>query len=291
MSRTEGASNTNPELNPIDTGADVNVDKKPENESAPEKIEDGQGTEKPELPPEEQLINIDDGIRAKQQEIKKLTDLTEGTKAELDEARKKLELPPTEEETPNALSYKKKLEKLQAEQKILEKQKEELIKKQEKEHLIKEEKENILQEKLDELFKEFRALSSHDFKSILKIGKTREGRNIESGAMGELDPETAMSLARAFEEGIKLLPEILKNLPELLKKFDEDLTKEATKRVEKKLGEEKQEKGEEQKKEEVKPEKPSAEEKSEIPGDKISPKRIEQKPSVAESGNTETPKT
>ena len=106
--------------------------------------------------------------------------------------------------------------------------------------------------------------------------------------MGELDPETAKSLARAFGEGIKLLPKILEMLPDLLKKFDEELTKEATERVEKRLREEKL--TEEQKKEEGESKKPESEEKSETPGNEIPSSEAGQGPSVAESVSAEIPK-
>ena len=185
------------------------------------------------------------------------------------------------------------LEKLKTEegpeQEALEKQKEELISQQEKERLIREEKEKILQEKLDELFKEFEALNPRDFESIFKSGKTREGRNVESPSMGELDPEIAKSLAKAFKEGIKLLPKILETLPELLKKFDEDLIKEATERVEQKLEEEKQKMEEEQKKGE-KPEEPKPEEKPEISEGEVLSDEVKPEVNPIEGGNMESPK-
>ncbi len=252
------------------------------------KAEEGK-EEKPELSPEEQLKNLEDDIEARQKEITRLTESIEGTKAKLNEAREKLGLPPTEEDPPSVLSEKERLEKLQAEQGTLEKQKEEFVSQQEKERLIREEKEKILQEKLDELFKEFEALNPRDFESIFKSGKTREGRNVESPSMGELDPEVAKSLAKAFKEGIKLLSKILEALPELLKKFDEDLTKEATERVEQKLEEEKQKMEKEQKKEE-KFEEPKPEEKPKVPEGEIPLGEIKQGPSPIEGGNIETPK-
>lgn len=44
-------------------------------------------------------------------------------------------------------------------------------------------------------------------------------------------------LARAFKEGIKLLPKILEVAPYILKKFDDELTQEAAERVESRLKE------------------------------------------------------
>jgi len=299
MPKFESAPNiNNPELNPAEVQTDVNVGKKPESELTPEeleklKAEEGpeQETEKPELTPEEQLKNLEGEMESRQQEMTRLTESIGGTKAKLNEAREKLGLPPTEEEPPSTSSEKDRLEKLQAEQEALEKQKEELVSQQEKERLIREEKEKILQEKLDELFKEFEALTPRDFESIFKSGKTREGKNVESSGMGELDPEIAKSLAKAFKEGIKLLPKILEALPNLLKKFDEDLTKEATERVDKKLEEEKAKMEEEQKKEE-KPEEQKPEEKPEVPTPEggIPPGEIKPEASPIEGGSIETPK-
>lgn len=294
MPKFESAPNlNNPELNPSELEANVNVEKKPEGELTPEeleklKAEEGK-EEKPELSPEEQLKNLESEVEAKQQEITRLTESIEGTKARLNEAREKLGLPPTEEDPPSVLSEKERLEKLQAEQEALEKQKEELISQQEKEMLIREEKEKIFQEKLNELFKEFEALKPRDFESIFKSGKTREGRNVESSSMGELDPDMAKSLAKVFKEGIKLLSKILEALPELLKKFDEDLTKEATERVEQKLEEEKKKLKEEEAKEE-KPVEQKPKEKPEAPEGEIPEGEIKQEPSPIEGGNIENPK-
>ncbi len=294
MPKFESAPNlNNPELNPSGMGADVNAAKRLEGELTPEKlqVEKGQeqGAEKPELSPEEQIEQMSKDIEVKQEEMARLSESIEGKKSALNAAREKLGLPPTEEDPPSVFSEKDKLEKLQAEREALEKQKEELISQKEKERLIKEEKEKILQEKLDELFKEFEGLNPRDFESIFKSGKTREGRNVESPSMGELDPKIAKSLAKAFKEGIKLLSKILEALPELLKKFDEDLTKEATERVDKKLEEEKQKMEQEQKKKE-KPEKPKPEEKPEIPEGEIPPGEIMPGPSPIEGGSSETPK-
>ena len=299
MPKFESTPNlNNPELNPAEMGADINAGKKLEGELTPEELEklkteerpeQEQEAEKPELSPEEQVKNLEGELETRQQEITRLTESIEGTKAKLNEAREKLGLPPTEEEPPSVSSEKDRLEKLQAEQEALEKQKEELINQQEKERLVREEKEKILQEKLDELFKEFEALSPRDFESIFKSGRTREGGKVESPSMGELDPETAKSLARAFKKGIKLLSKILEVLPELLKKFDEDLTKEATERVEQKLEEEKQKMEEEQKKEE-KPEEPQLEEKPEVPEGKVPPGEVKPEANPIEGGNVENPK-
>jgi len=148
-----------------------------------------------------------------------------------------------EENSPDELVEKDRLEELKAEQKVLEKQK--------RESLIRQEKQKILEEKLDELNKQFEDLDPKDFESVLKTGKISNGQNIESKSMGSLEPENAQFLAKAFREGIKInLLIMLQALPELLNKINEDLTKQATEEVDKKQEEEKQKLEEEKKKEE-----------------------------------------
>lgn len=295
MPKFENTPNlNNPESNPTELEKGVNTEKKQEIELTPEELEklkvEEQEIEHRELSPEEQLKNLESEHEIRQQEISQLTESVKGTKAKLSEAREKLGLAPIEEESQSVLSDKERIEKLQSEQEVLEEQKEELINQQEKEHLIREEKEKILQEKLDELFKEFDALDPRDFESIFKSGKTREGRNVESLSMGEIDPEVAKSLAKVFKEGIKLLPKILEALPELLKKFDEELTKEATERVEQKLEEEKKKMEEKQEKEEEKPAEQKPEEKPEILEGEIPTSGIKQRTNSIEGGNIENPK-
>lgn len=297
MPKFESAPNiNNPEMSAAEMRVDANVGKEAENKLVPEEIERlrvdekrEQKAEGPALSPEEQLKKLENEIKVRQQEMARLIESIEGTKIKLNQAREKLGLPPTEEEPPSTFSEKDKLEKLKAEQEALEKQKEELVNRQEKERLIREEKEKILQEKLDELFKEFEALSPRDLESISKSGKTREGKKVESSAMGELDPEVAKSLAKAFKEGIKMLPKILEVLPELLKKFDEDLTKEATKRVDKKLEEEKKKIEEEQKERE--PEEPKLEEKPQTQENGVPPGEVRPEINPVEGNGGEAPKT
>ncbi len=294
MSKLESASNFNsPELNPSELKAGVTAEKNREKELTPEELgklkTEEQKEEKSDLSPEERLKNLEGDIEAKQREITRVTESIEGTKAKLNEAREKLGLPPVEKDPPSVFSEKDKLEKLQAEQKALETQKEELISHEEKERLIHGEKEKIMQEKIDELFKEFESLNLRDFESIFKTGQTKEGGKVESSSMGELEPKIAQALAKAFKEGIKLLPKILEVLPDLLKKFDEALTKEATERVEQKLEEEKKKMEEEQKKEEKSTEQ-KPEEKPETPEGEIPTGELKQGPSVVESGSIENPK-
>lgn len=299
MLKPESAPNlNNPELNHTKKEVGVNANELLEDKSmlgeskkleAKTEAEEGQEQEvkKLELSPEEQIKNLDSELRDQQQETIRLTKLVKETKAKLNEALKELGLSPVEKDPPSISSEKNKLKDLQEKQEALEKQKEKLISQQEKERLIQEEKEKILQKKFDELFKEFEALNPNDFESIFKSGKTREGGKVESSSMGELDPEIAKSLAKTFKEGIKLLPKILEALPELLKKFDEDLTKEATERVDKKLEEEKQKMGEEQKKEES-PEEPQPKEKPEVPEEEIPSDEVKPKSSQIKGGNIGT---
>jgi hypothetical protein len=222
------------------------------------------------LSPENDLKNLEDKTQAGQQEITRLTELVEKTKTELNRLREQMGLPPTEDDPPALASEAEKLYKLQAEQEELAKQKEEL-RRQERERLIREEKQHILQKRIDNLFREFEALDMPDLESLFATGRNSNGGPWESGALGLLDPEIVKSLAKAFKEGMKLLPQILETLPGLLKQFDEQLTNEAEERVDQKL--EQTEEEEEQKNIEPKPgeqtemsaEEPSAENVSDEP--------------------------
>ena len=263
----------NKELNPNEVSVDVGIEKKLKSELTSK-------PEQPKLSPEEELKNLENETEAKQEKINKLTESVEETRSKLNKIREKIGLPPIEEDPPSVFSEKDELERLKEEQEILEKQRVELTSRQEKEQLIREIKEKILQEKLNEVFKEFEKLKPFDFESILKSGKTPEGRNVESKSMGLLEPETAQSLAKAFREGVKLLPKILESLPELLKKIDEDLTKEATERVDKMLEEEEKQK-------EEKLEKEKSKEKSETTGDKTPPDEEKPETNPIESSGIE----
>lgn len=257
-----------------------NPELKPQLDGHLETVPMAKETAKLELSTEDQLKNLTRESETRQEGISRLTSSVETTKIKLNEAREKLGLPPTEEDPPSVLLEKDRLDKLKTEQNTSEKQREELVSKQEKEKLVKDEKEKILQRKLDELFKEFEALTPKDFGNILQSGKTLEGRNVESKSMGFLDPKVAQSLAKAFKEGVKLLPKILEALPDLLKKFDEDITKEATEAVDKKLEAEKQKIKEEEKKEK-KPEEPKLEEKAKILEGEIPLNEGKQEPDLA----------
>jgi len=199
-----------------------------------------------ELSLEERVSNLEDETTENKKEIDRLTASVAKTKADVNaarnEVRAKMGLAPeeTEEDPQSALSNKDRLKKLQDEQKNLEKQKEELVSQQEKEQLIRAEKEKILQSKLNELFEEFKGMNAGDLESIFTTGKTPEGRVFESRSLGSLEPEVALSLAKAFKEGMAVLPKILEVLPDLLKQFDEQLTEQATKNVEAELESEKQ---------------------------------------------------
>jgi len=195
--------------------------------------------EQPELSTEEQLKNLEGNIGDKKEEINKLTKSIDDTKGNLNEIRASLGLAPEENDPQSVLSGKDRLEKLQNEQRELDKQREEIITKQEKEKLIKQEKEKILQEKFSNLFKEFEKLNAQDFESIINTGIILNVGNFESRLIGKLNPENIKFLARIFKEGVKFSPEILKSMPEILNKLDEVLEKEAIENVDKKLEEEK----------------------------------------------------
>jgi hypothetical protein len=186
-------------------------------------------------------------INEKNKEIERLTNVVESTKTELNAARERLGMPPITEDPPSVAAEKKNLDALKKEQEDLAREMEE-IRQKEKERLIREEKEKILQEKIDELFIELDALNADDLKSILGNGRMKDGKSLESRSMGTLDDVTAKDLAKAFAEGIKLLPKILELLPELMKQFDAELEKQAKERVEKKLKEEEEKKEVEKKK-------------------------------------------
>jgi len=258
---------------------EVSSGKELEGKLSPEELEmlgskERKESEIQELSPEEQLENLKDGTEAMQQEITRLTESVEGTKAEINIARGRLGLPPTEEDPPSVFSEKEKLDKLRAKKEVLEKQKEEFISLQEKEQLIQEEKEKILQEKIEALFKEFELFNSRDLESILDNGKMFDGHNIESKSMGALDPEAAQYLVKAFREGNWLLSRIYVDLPELLIKLDKNLTKEAGQNIEQKLKEEELNIEKEQKRGEG----PGGVDLEEKLGDKISPSEIKEGP-------------
>jgi hypothetical protein len=97
---------------------DINAEKKLAGEVSAEEQKPSAG---------EQLKGLQATIETKQQEIEKLTGSSKKTEIELKEAREQLGLPPVKNESPNILADKKTLEKLQAEQELLKKQKQELI--------------------------------------------------------------------------------------------------------------------------------------------------------------------
>ncbi len=239
--------------------------------------EEEQKIEDLELEQENQTEQLNEDVETKQEKITHLTESIVAMESVIDNTAEESNSE-FKKEDPNVFKEKYKFRKLELEKEALEKLKAELIQ---------EEKEKILQEKLDGIFKEFEGLNSQDFQSILKSGKTAEGRSVESKSMGSLNPETAQSLAKVFAEGIKSLSKILESLPEFLKKLDEEATKEATENVEKKLEEEK-EKVEEEQENKEKIEEPKLEEKSEtleneIPSDEVNP---EQKPVEGEDSTT-----
>ena len=206
-------------------------------------------------PPQEKapsLENLDEVNEQKEDKIVTLKETVAKDREEFDKARKELGLPPSEEN----LAAEDELKK--TEQDATERNEEEGMGQQEKEKRVQEEKEKIIQEKIDELFKQFESFSAIDFKKIAKKG-------MESSPFGSIDNKTAESLIKAFQEGAKLLPQILEILPDILKRFDEDLTKEAEERVEKRLEEEKQNKDKDEEKESITKNKNNSAESDKIP--------------------------
>ena len=238
--------------------------------------QEGQEAAEINFSPENHLKNLEDKTQAGRQETARLTELVEGTKSKLNKLREQLGLPPTKDDPPGLASEAERRQKLQDEQEELVKQKEELMR-QERERLIRAEKQNILQEKIDGLFREFEALDTPDLESLFATGRNRNGELWESGAMGLLNPEIIKSLAIAFKEGIKLLPQILETLPELLKQFDEQLTNEAEEHVDQKLEQEQREE------EEQKNVEPKLEEQPEISEEEPSTKNVAGEPKVDEA--------
>jgi len=138
MPTSEGTPNiNNTELNSYETGIVVNANI--EGEQIPEDLEikavegQEQGAEELVLSPEEQLENLETEAEARKEEMTRLSESIEETKSAINAVREKLGLPPIIEDPPSVLSNKDQFEKLQAEQDVLEKQKEELVNQQEKE--------------------------------------------------------------------------------------------------------------------------------------------------------------
>ena len=177
------------------------------------------------LTPEEQIKNVDLQIENSRGQMSKLSEGILAGEEEMSQARQELGLPPAKEDMQHD---KKRMEELQAQQKGLEQERARL----EKERLIEEERQKILQEMVNELLNEFESFSDTDKSSVMASGLTSEGGRFGETSRGSLSPENAMDLARAFNEGIKMLPQILTAIPEIAKAFDEALTAEATQRVE-----------------------------------------------------------
>ena len=194
-----------------------------------------------ELSIEDRLKSVELLTAENQEAIGHLEAKTRQSTEELEGVRARLGIPDADSEPTDAYdpAAKGRLETLQSEQEQLELRREELLSAQEKEQLIKQEKEKILQEKIDGLFEEFDKALPEVLASLSKNGKAPNGEKYSSQDLGELSPESAQSLAQAFKEGLKLLPEILKAAPEALKEFDGQITKEAEARVEKRIEKEK----------------------------------------------------
>lgn len=133
MSKFENVPNINKqELQPTESKKMVNVNesefkRKELDELKTEKeLEEKAETKNPELTFEEKLKILENRIKTQQKEIERLTGSIEKKRTELNEVRKKLGLPPIEEDPPNTFSEKYKLEKLKSEQLDFEKQKKNL---------------------------------------------------------------------------------------------------------------------------------------------------------------------
>ncbi len=180
-----------------------------------------------ELTPEEQIKSVDLKIEDGRGQMSKLLEGELSEEEEMSRARQELGLPPIKED---AQHNKEKTDDL-LQQKSLEQEKARL----EKERLIEEERQKILQEIVNELFSEFESFSDADKSSIMASGFTSEGSRFGATSRGDLSPENAIALAKAFNEGIKMLPQILSAIPEMVKAFNDALTDEATRRVEEKM--------------------------------------------------------
>ena len=211
------------------------LDISPTVESQHETVETPTAAEQAEPTIEERLQSVESLTAENQEAIAQLEAQTSKSKEDLRGVRERLGLSDSEDNTDHDPTASSRLESLRSEQAKLEQQKEELVTEQEKAELIQQEKKKVLQEKLDGLFEEFNTALPEVLNSLAKNGKTPSGEKYSSKNLGELSPESAQSLAEAFKQGVKLLPEILKVIPELLKEFDEQITKEAESRVEERI--------------------------------------------------------
>jgi len=207
----------------------------------------GSGIENPiknagEILPEEilEVAGHGDGNGNRKEGAEMIAASIEDTGARLAELREEMGLPSQEGDAPSVAIEKELLGKEDQEEfpedEVEEKVREE-ARQQERQKLIEEEKARILQEKINGLFEEFGKLGSQEMQNVLASGQPAPGKNMESKHMGELNKEDAKSLAAAFQEGIKLLPEILKRIPKLLEDFNRQLIEEAEKNVDKQLEE------------------------------------------------------
>lgn len=193
------------------------------------------GTQIDSLSSEERLEALSNEIPERQEQIDRIKASKEKSIDELKRLRDNLGVPHTEEDVHSISSSQERIDQLQSEKEALEKQQEELLLQQERKRLIDEEKANIIQEKIAQVFAEFKSLDQQDLSSILNTGHTFAGQVMESRALGSLNPDVAQQLVRAFNEGLKLLPQILERFPGIVEQLDDELTEEAEKRVDLKL--------------------------------------------------------
>lgn len=190
--------------------------------------------------PKERIGALDEEVDARKREIEDVTGSINQTQEEINALREKMGLLPTEEESPSLVGDRKYLEGLASKQKSTERKREELRVQAELERLIQEEKKRILQERIEALFESFEALSASrpdDFESLLRFGTLPQGRVFEGQLFDDsLEPSMLQSLAEAFREGVKILPDIIRTIPKILEAFDTQLTEEAKKNIEERRG-------------------------------------------------------
>lgn len=224
-----------------------------------------QENKKPKLSSEERLKNTEGKSQANQKEIKRLTELTEKTKGEINDIRKKMGLPPTEEDPPSVSAERDRVKKLEKEQEELEKQKEDIVNEQERERMIREEEAKIWQSATEWLFEDFKSLDKQEFEAILQTGKTQEGKVFKAKSGFDLhEPDTAKIMANAFKNGIKLFSEILDDVKKIKtsEKFANDIREAAESQVNRKINEAKREAWIEQLEKEETPEQKAEREKN-----------------------------
>ena len=180
--------------------------------------------------------NPEEEWSAIQAETVQLEEQIDETTDAVNAARAELGVEPIEDTPPAVSAEKAKLDALRERAQELQEQQETLISPEERARMVEEEKERILQEKVDEALKAFSEFSQADLSSLMQGGKMANGES-PSGAVGQLGPENAMTLAKAFVDGARALSDIADKLPDLLKAADAAIEKEAEERVDARIAE------------------------------------------------------